>query len=76
MKRFHEMTADELAAYDGPVFTARCQIVHRVTGTVVPYDFQEPSRELRDTAVDAARHRYGTLVSRTDYNPNPTEPTT
>ncbi len=76
MKRFCEMTADELAAYDGPVFTARCQIAYRVTGTVVPHDFQEPSRELRDTAVDAARRRYGTLVSRTDYNPKPTETTT
>ncbi len=72
MKPFHKMTAAELAAYDGPIYTARCQIVHRHSGTTVPHDFEEPTRELRDAAVIEARDALGMILSRTDYNPKET----
>jgi hypothetical protein len=69
MKPFNQMTADELAAYDGPVYTARCTLRHRHTGTIVPHDFEAPTRELRDKTVADVCRDLGQLLTRTDYNP-------
>lgn len=67
MKHFYEMTAAELRAYRGPVFTARCLIRHRLSGNVHPHDFEEPTRELLEATVSSAQSDLGVMVSREDF---------
>jgi len=67
MKRFCEMSLDELLNYDGPVYVARCEILHRHTGHIAPHDFEEPTRELRDQAVKDAVKNLGMLISLTNH---------
>ena len=76
VKDFPEMTSLQLHEYAGPVYTARCVILHLHTGNECPHDFQAPTAELREQHVRKAVGKLGPLLSRTDYytptrKPNP-----
>ena len=50
MKQFNEMTADEIASYEGPIHWARCRI-YRYDGVEYPHDIEAPSIESREAHI-------------------------
>lgn len=65
-KDFTEMTAAELAAYDGPVWTHRCQFQDFKVlgdGQTVNVDYDSPTREIGEAKVKDGIDLWGRLVS-------------
>jgi len=66
-KRFREMTADELARYEGPVHTALCVVWSDLSGRELRVDVEEPTAELLDASVARIVSLHGPLLERDGY---------